>query len=198
MTEKYSIYASGRQRPVEVFCFSHLRWRFVYQRPQHLLTRAAKLAQVHFWEEPVFELDATPTLLISNDTSGVRVITPQLPHGLSHGEIVRAQKLLLDEYRAAQHAQQWVRWYYTPMALPISEQFEAACTVYDCMDELSGFQGAPPELTELEQRMFSLANVVFTGGASLYALRSGSEVVAGSRGPGSHRASSRRVLRCAG
>ena len=55
------------------------------------------------------------------------------------------------------------------MALPFSDHLEPSCIVYDCMDELSGFQGAPPELAALERRMFSLADVVFAGGASLYA-----------------------------
>lgn len=153
----------------ETFCFSHLRWKFVYQRPQHLLTRAAKHGRVHFWEEPVFEDGTSPALLVSEEQSGVRVLTPRLPNGLSAREIVRAQRELLNGYLAKTRSKTFVAWYYTPMALQFSDHLEPACVVYDCMDELSGFQGAPPELAELERRMFALADVVFAGGASLYA-----------------------------
>jgi glycosyltransferase involved in cell wall biosynthesis len=160
---------NGPSRSIETFCFSHLRWKFVYQRPQHLMTRAAKHGRVHFWEEPIFEAGGPPTLLISEEQPGVRVLTPRLPHGLSPRDVTQSQRALLDTYRARQRNQTFVTWYYTPMALPFSEHLEPACVVYDCMDELSGFQGAPPELAGLEQRMFSLADAVFAGGASLYA-----------------------------
>src|SRR3546814_18756794 len=59
-------------------------------------------------------------------------------------------------------------WYYTPMMLPFSEHVMADCIVYDCMDELANFKGAPPELLPLEQRLLSQADLVFTGGYSLY------------------------------
>ena len=160
---------SGPQGPVEIFCFCHLRWKFVYQRPQHLLTRAAKHGFVHFWEEPVFEPGVSPSVRISEEQPGVRVLTPLLPHGLTSIEIAHAQRELLDNYIATRPPQTLVAWYYTPMALPFTEHLEAACVVYDCMDELSGFQGAPPELAELERQMFVRADVVFAGGASLYA-----------------------------
>ncbi len=141
----------------------------MYQRPQHLLARAAKHGRVHFFEEPIFEAGISPALLISEEQPRVRVLTPRLPHGLTPDEIVCAQRALLETYRARQRPQAFVAWYYTPMALPFSDHLEPSCVVYDCMDELSGFQGAPPELAELEQRMFSAADVVFAGGASLYA-----------------------------
>ena len=155
-------------RSTEIFCFSHLRWKFVYQRPQHLLTRAAKHGRVHFWEEPIFENGVSPALLTAEE-HGVRILTPRLPHGLSHREVIRAQRELLDDYIARHPPHVFVSWYYTPMALQFSGHLKPACTVYDCMDELSGFQGAPPELAEQERRMFTRADVVFAGGASLYA-----------------------------
>ncbi len=155
--------------PIETLCFSHLRWKFVYQRPQHLLTRAAKHGRVHFWEEPIFEPGVSPTVVATEEQPGVRVLTPSLPHGLSANEVVRAQRELLDTYLAKQRVQTFITWYYTPMALSFSDHLEPLCVVYDCMDELSGFQGAPPELAQMEREMFSLADVVFAGGASLYA-----------------------------
>ena len=66
-------------------------------------------------------------------------------------------------------SQRWCRGTYTPMALVFSGHLTPAVTVYDCMDELSAFQGAPPELREQENRLFQRADVVFVGGASLFA-----------------------------
>jgi UDP-galactopyranose mutase len=61
-----------------------------------------------------------------------------------------------------------IRWYYTPMMLPFSRSIKSACTVYDCMDELANFRFAPPDLIALEQELFAAADLVFTGGYSLY------------------------------
>ena len=64
-------------------------------------------------------------------------------------------------------------WYYTPMALAFSAHVTAGVTVYDCMDELSAFRGAPPELVEREVELMCRANLVFTGGYSLYEAKQG-------------------------
>jgi glycosyltransferase involved in cell wall biosynthesis len=99
----------------------------------------------------------------------VHLLIPQLPHGLGDQEIVDAQKKLLDVYVAEHRIQSFLAWYYTPMALRFSDHLLPAVTVYDCMDELSAFLNAPPELLVQEQRLFEKADVVFAGGASLYA-----------------------------
>lgn len=157
--------------PRAVLCFSHLRWDFVYQRPQHLLTRANRLLPVYFWEEPVFEQRESPFLAILTDESGVRILVPTLPHGLRDQEVVAVQRGLLLEYLASQGLQSLVLWYYTPMALRFSRELQGSVVVYDCMDELSAFQGAPIDLLALEQELFERADVVFAGGASLYAAK---------------------------
>lgn len=152
-----------------IICFCHLRWNFVYQRPQHLLTRAQSLGDVHLWEEPLFEGRSAPHLDISLGRGGVQVLTPRLPHGMSTRDAEIAQKQLLDAYIADRGLEDFIAWYYTPMALLFSDHLLPQLTVYDCMDELSAFQGAPPELIEQEQRLFERADVVFVGGSSLYA-----------------------------
>ena len=152
-----------------MLCFSHLRWNFVYQRPQHLLTRFNAQGEVHFWEEPLLQDREAPLLQRELSAEGVRVLTPLLPHGLSAEQAVAAQRALLDAYLAEARLRSFVAWYYTPMALAFSAHLTPDVTVYDCMDELSAFQGAPPALLEMEQRLFAVADVVFAGGASLYA-----------------------------
>jgi len=151
-----------------ILCFSHLRWEFVFQRPQHLMTRFARDHRVIFWEEPlrVAGLE-TPDLHVRDcPDTGVCVVTPQLPEQMdrTEGDVV---KQLLDLYLSGE-AGPFIRWYYTPMMLPFSSHVMADCVVYDCMDELANFKGAPPELLPLEQRLMEQADLVFTGGYSLY------------------------------
>ncbi|WP_192823302.1 glycosyltransferase family 1 protein [Rufibacter sp. LB8] len=149
-------------------CLSHLRWDFVYQRPQHLLSRFAKHTQLFFFEEPLFFDNARPRLAVSTREDNVTVVVPHLPHGLSPAEIEAEQKTLLDKFFKVNHLDNYVLWYYTPMALEFSRHLKPALTVFDCMDELSAFKFAPPRLLELEAELLAKADVVFTGGQSLY------------------------------
>jgi UDP-galactopyranose mutase len=152
-----------------LICFSHLRWNFVFQRPQHLMTRFAKERRVIVWEEPNFgPPERTPRLESSVCAeSGVVVLTPVLPEGSAAEDHEAMLRGLLDTVVATFEGDV-VRWYYTPMMLPFSRHIEAVCTVYDCMDELANFKFAPPELTLLERELMGLADVVFTGGYSLW------------------------------
>ncbi|GAC1428201.1 MAG: glycosyltransferase family 1 protein [Acidobacteriaceae bacterium] len=161
--------------PTDLICFSHLRWHFVTQRPQHLLTRAARIYRVFFWEEPIWhgagEIDSTASPVSGSQLEVVEVaptlwvLRPHLTEGL---DAESTQRALLDTFLANAGILHFVRWYYTPMALGFSSHLRAAATVYDCMDELSHFLNAPPELTGRERELFRLADVVFTGGISLY------------------------------
>ncbi len=151
-----------------VVCFSHLRWNFVFQRPQHLLTRFAQTLPVYFWEEPRYGDRAAAEIQIERGPDEVTVLTPLLPHGLSAAEADAAQRTLLDTFIQQQGLSRFLAWYYTPMALSFTQHLLPDAIVYDCMDELSAFQGAPPELIQLEQKLFAKADVVFAGGASLY------------------------------
>jgi len=152
-----------------LICFSHLRWNFVFQRPQHLMSRFAEARRVIFWEEPEAALpEMEPALGVRTCAeTGVIVVTPSLPETLGGAEREETLKSLLDGYLAGEKGP-FVRWYYTPMMLPFSRHVESACTVYDCMDELANFRFAPPELLSLEQELLDSADVVFTGGYSLY------------------------------
>src|SRR3954451_4259831 len=157
--------------PRDIFCFSHLRWDFIFQRPQHVLSRCRRFMGVHFWEEPMFDSVTAPELRLKTDESGIRILTPILPSGMQTGEELRAQKILLDRYMQKHIAGEVIAWYYTPMALRFAGHLDAETVVYDCMDELSAFLGAPVELGQWEQKLFQRADVVFTGGASLYAAK---------------------------
>jgi UDP-galactopyranose mutase len=153
----------------DLVCLSHLRWGFVYQRPQHLISRFAKTKRVFFVEEPIFAEDETPRMQIELcQESGVTVCVPHLPSGLGHDTIMTIQRLLLNNLIAEHEISDYILWYYTPMALEFSRHLTPAITVFDCMDELSAFAGAPREMKDREAEMLRRADVVFTGGQSLY------------------------------
>ena len=116
----------------------------------------------------MFEVRERPDLARSTGRGGVTALTPMLPLGLDDDAVQDALRSLLDEFRHERGPEEMVAWYYTPMALKFSAHLVPEATVYDCMDELSAFQGAPPELIEQERRLFERADVVFAGGASLY------------------------------
>jgi hypothetical protein len=151
---------------IDLVCFSHLRWNFVFQRPQHLLSRFAKHQRVFFIEEPMFH-DGDEKVEIEQ-VNNVHVVVPYLKHGLSEKEVHDRQRTIVNNLIAKMHINKYISWYYTPMALPFSNHLVPELVVYDCMDELSAFKFAPPALTINEKELFKRADVVFTGGMSIY------------------------------
>ena len=152
----------------DLICLSHLRWDFVFQRPQHLMARAARDRRVFFVEEPV-PADGEPRLEERDAAEGVRVCVPHLPDtNLAAAEVVREIGRLLEDLREREGIEDPVFWHYTPMYGPVSEAIGASAIVYDCMDELSAFRFAPPELLRREEDLLRRADLVFTGGRSLY------------------------------
>jgi UDP-galactopyranose mutase len=157
----------------DLVCFSHLRWDFVYQRPQHLLSRCARNRRVFFVEEPIFG-NCSMRLDVREADPGVHVVVPQLPEGLRSEVAINAvmkemtRQLFLDN-----DISKYVFWYYTPMALTFTNQFNPIASVYDCMDELSAFKGANSKLPALEKQLFRQVDLVFTGGQSLYEVKRG-------------------------
>jgi UDP-galactopyranose mutase len=169
----------------DLVCLSHLRWDFVYQRPQHLLSRCAQQRRVFFVEEPVF-IDGPASLDISQRHNQLYVVAPLLPKHFSRSkrvidrlqpqfvdeafrdEVDELQRRFLDELYALYKIEAFVLWYYTAMTLSFSKHLQPIATVYDCMDELAAFKHAPPRLREQEAALFERADLVFTGGQSLY------------------------------
>lgn len=160
----------GRETPevihADLLCLSHLRWNYVFQRPQHLMTRFAAERRVYFLEEPVI---GTGFPFLSATRSGlVTVLTPQLPRGIDSDDADMVVRQLLRVFMREHGIVKPVYWFYTPMMLPIVDELPAAAVAFDCMDELSAFAGAPPNLVAREQALLAQADVVYTGGHSLY------------------------------
>lgn len=153
--------------PKQLIIFSHLRWDFVYQRPQHLASRLAKLSTLHYIEEPVF--DAHGEIYFESVVKNkVLVMVPHLKPGLSHEFTINGLIQLFGEFIKKFDLAETAFWYYTPMALEFSENYEPQMVIYDCMDELSAFKFAPDNLQILEKELLEKADLVLTGGRSLF------------------------------
>ena len=150
-----------------LIALSHLRWDFVFQRPQHLLTRAARSYDVIVVEEPIFTDDPVAGTVVLDRGEHIRVVQPTLPHGTDTAAAVDHQRTVLDGLVAAARGSVTV-WFYTPMALPFARHLEPDLIVFDKMDELAAFAHAPPLLKALEAEMLERADVVFTGGAAMF------------------------------
>ena len=146
-----------------IICFSHLHWDFVYQRPQHLLTRFAKKNRVFYFEEPrkansdLYEID------LQDGVSIIKIFLSEEGDNIN----LRLEKLV-SQVLTDHNIKTYLCWYYTPMALEYTSHLKPQVTIYDSMDELSAFRFAPPQLLDLEEKLFKKADVVFTGGHTLY------------------------------
>jgi glycosyltransferase involved in cell wall biosynthesis len=153
----------------DLVVFSHLRWGFVHQRPQHLLTRLAGRWRIVFVEEPV-HTDDEPFIEAQQHGPHLTVLVPHtrgtMP-GFHDDQLAELQPLVTRWLQTAGVLQPVV-WLYTPMALPLAQPLQPSCVVYDCMDELSAFKGAPRQLRQRETALMKRAAVVFTGGPSLF------------------------------
>ena len=173
MNNKTNAFTSSVLPPGEtdLVCFSHLRWDFVYQRPQHLLSRCARKRRVFFVEEPVYG-NCSMRLEVREADPGVYVVVPQLPDGLRSEIAINAvMKEMMRQFFTEQGINEYVFWYYTPMALRFTDQFNPIASVYDCMDELSAFKDAHSKLPAFEKELFRQVDLVFTGGQSLYEVK---------------------------
>jgi UDP-galactopyranose mutase len=169
--EDVELTSGGVAGNFDLVCLSHLRWDFVYQRPQHLLNRCGKQRRVFFIEEPIFD-DGPMRLDVSAREDNVYVVVPYLPTG-EITDVTRDAVLqgLIDSLFEKYAIDRYVLWYYTPMAMAFTRHLEPLAIVYDCMDELSAFKNAPPALREREAELFRRADLVFTGGQSLYEVK---------------------------
>jgi protoporphyrinogen oxidase/glycosyltransferase involved in cell wall biosynthesis len=150
-----------------IVVFSHLRWDFVFQRPQHLLSRLAQQYPILFVEEPEYD-DGAPFMQRSSPAPNVTVCrahTPIQTTGFHDDQLRLLQPMVA---QLAPPGEQVIAWFYTPMALPLLQALQPALVVYDCMDELASFRNPPKQLLQREGALLNIADLVFAGGPSLY------------------------------
>jgi glycosyltransferase involved in cell wall biosynthesis len=158
-----------------LIAFSHLRWNFVFQRPQHLHTRLARHYRILFVEEPVHDPDRCYVERLT-PFPGIEVLrahTPVKQPGFHDEQMPYLQRLFAGHFASLDFCDNGVAWFHTPMALPLLRHLRPSAVVYDCMDDLASFKGAPAPLRQREKALMRLADVVFTGGLSLYRTRRG-------------------------
>ncbi|HEX6847990.1 MAG TPA: glycosyltransferase family 1 protein, partial [Chitinophagaceae bacterium] len=130
------------------------------------MSRFAKQRKVFFFEEPVYDAPSQYNEIFEDPKTGISVITPHITSDTL--DVSKALRHLLDMFMASMKIKSYVTWYYTPLSLKFSDHLKPAILVYDCMDELSSFKFAAPDLKILEQKLFAKADLVFTGGMHLY------------------------------
>lgn len=141
----------------DMIVFCHLRWDFVYQRPQHIISRFANYMRVLFVEEPILREEEGNSVRVINDN--LHILQPNI------ADIEDLDGVL---YNLLGSTELPIAWFYSPSFGGVMDTFSFSTIVYDCMDELSLFKGAPKKLIEQELQLLKKATVVFTGGKSLF------------------------------
>jgi hypothetical protein len=167
----------GSALPILVHC--HLRWDFVWQRPQHVFSRLAARHPIAFVEEPVAR-EGEPHLLVTEPCANLFRIVPIVASGedprsdrAAHCTRSLLEQALREHRLMAGRFEAPVQWFFSPMTAPVMlGRFGERGVVYDCMDELANFRFAPPDIGERERFLISRADVVFTGGFRLFEAKS--------------------------
>lgn len=150
----------------DLVVLSHLRWNFVYQRPQHIMTQLASKRKILFVEEPSIEKELRLHVLpaIERPLKNLIVLHPKYankPGDITLAEMILSQMKLFDIEKP-------ILWFYSPAFVTLAPMIPHSGIVYDCMDQLTLFRFAPKELEKNEKKLLSLADVVFAGGKSLF------------------------------
>ncbi|HYF59664.1 MAG TPA: glycosyltransferase [Burkholderiaceae bacterium] len=165
-------------RPVIVHC--HLRWDFVWQRPQQIFSRLAEHHAVLFVEDPIHDDVGTPELRVTEPHPDVVRVVPVVPqdferHTDAYCDVVAPmlEAALASHPLMAGRFDGALQWFYSPMTAPaFLGRFGTTGAIYDCMDELANFRFAPPDIGERERHLMRHARLVFTGGHQLYESKS--------------------------
>lgn len=171
----------------KILCLAHLGWDYVWQRPQHILSRLARHYPVMYVNEPELTAAAErePYLKPIADDGNVSAWQPMFPDRAgvleqwreNYVQLVQSllaqqgERIVLTSRNASESSGPLILWFYTPTPYYFLDHIPADLVVYDVMDELANFKNAAPDLREREARLLAQADVIFTGGRSLYEAR---------------------------
>ena len=181
-TDEHGDGASAGNEP-DLVVLSHLRWTWVWQRPQHIVSRlgvrrAAGGARTWFVEEPVKVPHVSSPQVRTEQYGDVTRAWLEVPTDKDELEYIG-----FGDPAAAEYAELLAEligdpprgrdvWLYTPMAYDVAVQLSPRRLVYDVMDDLASFHQAPQGLRLRQRRLLASADIVFTGGRSLHRLTS--------------------------
>lgn len=169
--------------PLSFIVHSHLRWDFVWQRPQQILSRLARHYPILFVEDAITEEKGVGLEITEPHPNIFRVVPRFSPMPLQQDHevndvyyeqtLAHLQRAILNHPALRGNFNTPIQWFYSPMSAPyMMSQLNAIKTVYDCMDELANFRYAPANIAERERLLLAKADVVFTGGYQLYRSKS--------------------------
>lgn len=159
-----------------IIVHSHLGWDWVWQRPQQFLSRFSKRHQILFVEGPVpSEEVAEPTSELREVTEfpNITIMRSKMPASrwFDGAWVDKERRRLVQELLAGPLGLRFrdpVQWFYDPMAVTaFAGHMGERAIVFDCMDQLSQFKGAPKELIRRERELLTIADVVFAGGPKI-------------------------------
>jgi UDP-galactopyranose mutase len=156
---KNNSFRASESPKYDMIVFCHLRWDFVYQRPQHIISRLAKDYKILVVEEPLKKNQEKAVFSVKKLNSQIHICQPSVDHIDEIGPYLKKHLKQTDFA---------LGWFYSAAFVPVLETLDFESVVYDCMDELSLFKGASSKLLEQEQQLLAAADVVYTGGKSLY------------------------------
>jgi glycosyltransferase involved in cell wall biosynthesis len=160
-------YTMGNNQLYDLIVFSQLRWQSVTQRPHHIMLRLARDYRILFIEEPAAPSDvyAAGHNRVENVAANITVMTPHM-HWRDWPSMSREYVSILHDH--VSNISECIGWFYSPVYVGIFESVNFRIVIYDCMDELSAFKDASPQLPEFEKVLLKKAHIVFTGGKSLF------------------------------
>ena len=171
---------ADRPGPYPIIVHSHLAWDWVWQRPQQFLSRLSKTHPVLFIESPLPDEKAGTTRVTMRevpDFPNIVVLQMKIPAARwsDRSWVDKERRRLVQSLLAGPVGKTFsapVQWFYDPMAVtPFAGHLNERAIVYDCMDELSLFRGAPAELVRRERELLALADVVFAGGPKIWSAK---------------------------
>jgi len=152
---------------IDLVCFSHQRWNFVYQRPQHLLSRFSRFFRIFYIEDPIFHANSD-RYDITLESDNIALVVPHLQHGHNHPDVNERLESLLVALFQEEGILDYIFWYCSPSSISVSRSFRPRLAIYDCMEEFSRNRFASREIQLQETELLSIADLVFTSGYSLY------------------------------
>ncbi|MBK9332412.1 MAG: hypothetical protein IPM96_08465 [Ignavibacteria bacterium] len=144
-----------------------MKWDFDFQKPQHLLAKFSSVYRIFYVEEPLFN-SSEEKFSLTPAGEGIWVVKLFLKGDKNDSDDNIRQRKLLKTLFVIMNIHRYILWFYTPMALPLSDDMSADLIIYDCMDETVNFEFAPEGYMQLEESLISKSDLIFTGGKSLY------------------------------